>query len=883
MNADMNWKRKLPFWVQAISRKRDLDADMAEEMRSHIELQTQENLDAGMAPDEARYAALREFGWAESIKETCREQRGVLWLEQFVQDVCYGLRTLRKNPGFTAVAAATLALGIGVNTAIFSIISSVLFSPLPFPDPDSLVEINESHCQEPRMAEHGVLVSNYRDWRAASRSFSYMGMYHYNLFSLTEGGQTRSVDGCRCSAEMLPALGVAPLLGRGLLEEDEKAGCVAVVGYDLWRRWFGSETNLTAKTLLVNTQRVEIVGVMPQGFNFPPRAELWMPLSGTGTHSAFNDGGFKIGSVIGRLGPGVSLAQAQSEMDGIARNLGARFPSSSQDCGARVSSLHAEMIARIRPTLPILAAVALFILLIACANLGNLLLSRCLVREKELAIRAAVGAGNGRLVRQLMAESLLLSFMGAAAGLVAVVLSRGVWSAWVGPHWPRFAHIRIDATALWFTLAAAVLTGLLCGMAPAWRVWRADLHERLKQGGQRSASDPSIGWLRSGLVVVQVSLALVLLIGAGLALRSTYYLLHFGLKADPRRVLVVEVSLPKERYSDEAARLGFFEQAIARLNAWPSVEAVGAASFIAFRNGVNVPIVLEDRPEGEDAPARWTMACTVSPGFLDTIGVPLVRGRELNLQDRKGCPNVAVVEETMARRCWPGMDPLGKRFACRQGQGHTSWITVVGVVRDLRPGGLESGRHAGYYVPCQQSANVKTLVVRTAVDPAQMAFRIQSLFREVDRSVPAPKVETLYHLLDDGASGTRLLATLLAVFAGLALVLAGVGIYGVVAYAVTQRTHEFGVRMALGAQKTQVVSLVLKWGARMALAGIALGLVLAWVLTGLMAGLVEGVSPRDAITFMAVPWFLLAFALLGCCIPALRASRADPISVLRNE
>ena len=385
-----------------------------------------------MAPEEARYAALREFGWAESIKETCREQRGVLWLEQFVQDVCYGLRTLRKNPGFTAVAAATLALGIGVNTAIFSIISSVLFSPLPYPDPDSLVEVNETHCNEARMAEHGVLVSNYRDWRAASRSFVYMGMYYYNLFSLTEGGQTRPVDGCCCSAEMLPALGVAPLLGRGLLEEDEQAGCVAVVGYDLWRRLFGSETNLTVKTLLVNTQRVDIIGVMPEGFNFPPRAELWMPLRGMGTNSAFNDGGFKIGSVIGSLGPGVGLAQAQSEMDGIARNIGARFPNSGRDCGARVSSLHAEMIARIRPTLPILTAAALFILLIACANLGNLLLSRCLVREKELAIRAAVGAGNGRLIRQFMAESLLLSFMGAAAGLVAVVLSRGVWLAWAG-------------------------------------------------------------------------------------------------------------------------------------------------------------------------------------------------------------------------------------------------------------------------------------------------------------------------------------------------------------------------------------------------------------------------------------------------------------------
>ncbi len=854
---------------------------MAEELRSHIEMQTRENIEAGMTPEEARCAALCRFGSVESVKETCREHRGVLWLDQFLHDVRYGARMLRKNPGFTAVAVATLALGTGANTAIFSIIAAVLLQPLPYPDSDRLVELNQSHRKDAVLAEYGVSVPNYRDWRGISRSFTHLGIDFHDDFWLMEGEQLRPVRGRYLSAEVLPTLGVAPLFGRELLEEDEKAGGVVVLGYDLWRRLFAAETNLTGKSIVVNTQRVQVVGVMPPGLNFPSRTELWMPLPENRPES--HNRGWTLGHVIGRLKPGVSIAQAQAEMDSIGRQLEAQYPKENQDWGIRVTSLRGKMIAPIRPALPILIGVAVFILLIACANLGNLLLSRTMARQKELAIRAAVGAGNGRLIRQLLTESLLLSFLGAAAGFVAALWSRGLWSAFVGPDLPRFAVIKLDSIVWWFTLAVAVFTGLLCGLVPAWRLWWTDLHETLKEGGQRSATGRSGGWLRSGLVVAQVSLALVLLIGAGLALKSVYYLLHPGLQADPRKVLVLDISLPKARYPEDTQRLEFFEQLITRLRAWPTVEAAGAASFIAFGSGMSSRIVLEDRPEGPDAPARWTFSCDVSPDFFRTVGVPLVQGRELRVEDRKGAPEVALINETMAKRYWPGENPLGKRFAGGHGPDHESWVTVVGVVRDLRPGGVESGRRAEYYCCWYQRSYINTLVVRTAIEPAKMTAQIQALLREMDKSIPTPDVLTLGELLDDLANYVRTLSRLLVFFAGLALVLAVVGIYGVIAYTVTQRTHEFGVRMALGAQKAQVVLLVLKWGGRMALAGTALGLVLAWVFTRLMVGLVEGVSPRDATTFVAVPWLLLAFAMVGCYVPACKASRVAPMSALRNE
>ncbi len=868
----MNWWQKSLTTIRALFREKELDADMVEELRSHIEMQTRENMDAGMKPVEARRVARLQFGGMESIQETCREERGMLLLEQLIQDLHYGLRTLRKIPGFTAVAVATLALGIGVNTAIFSILSAVLLQPLPYPKPEELVQLDQSSRKDAVLSEYGVSVPNYRDWRALSHSFAYLGIHFYDDFWITEGEQLRPVRARYVSAEVIPALGATPILGRNFSEEDEKAEGVAVVGYDLWRHALAGKTNLADVTIIVNNRRLQVVGVMPPGFNFPARMELWLPLPAS--KKEFQNRRWTLGGVIGRLKPGVSVAQAQAEMDAIARQLETQYPQ-NKDWGIRVTSLHDKAIASIRPALPILVGVALFVLLIACANLGNLLLSRSLARQKELAIRAAVGAGTGRLIRQLLTESLLISLVGGAAGFLAVLWTCGLWSGLVAPHLPRFTVIRIDFNVWWYTLGVTVLTGLGCGLIPAWRIWRTDLQERLKEGGQRSMAERSGCWLHSGLVVSQVSMALVLLIGAGLALRSVYHLLHPGLNVDPNKVLVVDIQLPKASYPEDAQRLQLFEQLKERMRAWPTVEASGAASFIAFGSGMQSRMSLKDRPND---PPRWTFSCDVSPDFFRAIGIPLLRGRGLTDQDRKGSPPVALINETMARRYWPGEDPIGKQFG-----GQDQWITVIGVVRDLRPGGIESARRAEYYNCWYQHSFINSLVVRTSDDPVKVISQVRALFHDLDKTLPAPETQRLSELLDDLASDTRALLVLLAVFAGLAVVLAVVGIYGVIAYAVTQRRHEFGIRMALGAKKADVVLLVLKWGGRLALTGTALGLLLAWACTRLMTSLIEGISPRDAITFLSVPWILLIFAFLGCYIPARKAAWADPLVALRYE
>ena len=663
----MNTLRAFWWKLRSVWQRREVKREIDEELRFHLDQGTAQNVATGMSPEVAAREARKRFGNLQSLREDCRDVRGASFSEAVVQDVRFGLRMLRKNPGFTTVAALTLALGIGVNTATFSIVGAVLLRPVPFPDPDRLVELNESHRKDALLAAYGVSLPNFRDWRAASRSFTHLGIHEGWEFWLTQGEQVRRVPGRNVSWELLPAMGVQPMWGRGFSPEDEKNGGVAVVGFGLWQRLFGADTNLTGKTIVVNDQRQTVIGVMPPGFRFPHGTELWLPLlESRSTSDPLRSRGYRLSGVIGRLKPGVSVRQAQAEMDGLARRLEDQHRNENEDWGIRVSSLHSKMIESVRPALPVLIGVAVCILLIACANLGNLLLSRAITRQKELAIRASVGAGRWRLARQLITESLVLSLLGGTVGFVAVLWCHGLLARLVAPHLPRFAEIKMDVPVFLFSLLVVALTGLLCGLAPVWQIWRADLNGILKESGHRASTDRGGSWLRSGLVVTELALAVVLLIGAGLALRSVHYLLHPGLDVTPGQVLALEVELPKSRYPADAQRLGFYEQLLTRIRALPNVEAAGSASFLEFAGGMRSPMVLEGISDGPDAPARWTWSCAVSPDFFRTLRLPLLQGRDLAAEDRKGTPEVAVISETMARRYWPGENPIGKRFAGRQ-------------------------------------------------------------------------------------------------------------------------------------------------------------------------------------------------------------------------
>ena len=799
-----------------------------------------------------------------------------------MNDLRFAFRQLLKNPGFTAVAVMTLALGIGVNAAMFSIAAAVLFRPLPYPDANRLVELNQSHRQDPVLAMYFVSGPNFTDWRAASRSFAGLGIHEWSRFWLTDEGQTRQVRGRRASADLLPTLGIQPMLGRGLLSEDEINGGVVLISYDLWQRQFGGATNLLGKTIGLNDRSHTVIGILPPHFQFPGRPEVWVPL--LENSDLMRQRNHTMGGVIGRLKPGVSLRQAQAEMDTIAGQLAKQYPAENKDWGIRVTSLRSKMTERVRPALPIMLLVAGFVLLIACANLGNLLLARAAARQKEFAVRAALGAGRGRLIRQQLTESLLLALVGGVVGWVAVLWSRSLLTALIGPHLPRFAVIQMDATVWLFTLLVTVLTGLFCGLVPAWRMSHADLNPTLKEGGHRSSSDRSGAWLRSALVVSEIALALALFIGAGLALRSVHYLLRAGLDVDPRNVLVLELPLPDTRYpAASPQRAQFFEQLLARIEMLPGVEAAGTAMFTPFSDRAQSPVALEGDPVGLDQPTRWTGSSAVSPDFFKTVGLPLLQGRGFTERDRKGAPEVAVINETMARRYWPGENPVGKRFAPGQATSHEGWITVIGVVRDLRPGGTETRRSPDYYRCSYQSPWFGTVVVRAATPATKLVPQIQSLVREQDKSLLVESVQSLDQVLDDSAADSRILANLLSFFAGLALTLAVVGIYGVVAYTVNQRTHEFGLRLALGARKTDLAMLVLNWGGRLAAVGTALGLLLAWGLARLLVGLLEGVSATDPIAFVVAALSIPTMAVLACYLPAHRAARVDPMVALRCE
>jgi putative ABC transport system permease protein len=809
-------------------------------------------------------------------------------MRTFLNDVRYGLRMLSKSPGFTLIAVFALALGIGANSAIFSVVNAMLLRPLPFPEPDRLVVIWETN---PNLGANLRLrneasPANFKDWTTQSTSFENIAAFRWDDYNLTGDDNPEQLIGHPVTVNMFDTLKTRPLIGRTFLPDEGSAGAsrVVVLSYKLWQRRFGAEPGIVNQNIMLNGESYTVVGVMPPDFAFPVAAsELWVPLSFEGERMQSRQAHFLY--TRARLKPGVTLAQAQTELDTIAARLRQQYPESNTDRGVRLVSLHEESVQQLKPALLALLGAVGFVLLIACANVANLMLARATARQREIAIRTALGASRWRVVRQLLTESVLLSLTGGALGILFAMWGVDLLLASVPKEFSLFFYgwnkIGLDKWVLAFTVGVSILTGIVFGLAPALQASKLDLNESLKEGGRTSGGSSRRG-LRSALVVAEVALALVLLVGAGLMIKSFMRLLDVRPGFEPQNLLTMQLALPEARYANDAQVLAFYGQLEERLKAQPGVEGIGFINSLPMSgSGGTSTFVFEGRPAppaGQYPEANYRIA---SLDYFSTMKIPLARGRNFNAQDRSDAPGVVIINETLARLYFQNEDPIGKRLLRPDG---TNPREIIGVVGDVKHFGLEDEAEAYIYLPLAQNAcGSLALALRSAVDPQQMAALVRREVSALDRDQPVVDIKNMEQRIAEMMSPRRLTVFLLGIFASVAMVLAAVGIYGVIAYSVTQRTHEFGIRLALGAQRGDIIRLVIGQGMWLVIIGLAVGLAGAFVVTRLLESLLFQVKPGDPLTFAAVAALLSTVALLACYIPARRATKVDPMIALRYE
>jgi putative ABC transport system permease protein len=804
-------------------------------------------------------------------------------METIWQDLRFALRTLRKKPGFALIAVVILGLGIGANSAIFTIVNAVLLRPLPYDHAERLYKLNRIKGH----AQLGTRTSplNFIEWRSQNKTFEYLGGYSTFDFNLSGDAEPEQVTGRLVSDTFFPTLGLKPMLGRNFLPEEDRKGAskVVILSQPVWARRFGSDRSVIGRTITINEQPYTVVGVMPPDIDYPDRESgLWIPFG-----NAYEDGGrgnFYV-DVIGRLKPGVTREQAQADMTVIAARLEAQFPGPNKGAGIGLVPLHQQVTGSIRPLLLILLGAVGFVVLIACANVGNLLLARAAERQRELAIRGALGASRLRIIRQLLSETVVLAFAGGLFGLLIASWTTRVLVRLAPADIPRLREIGIDPRVLLFTLGVALLTCLLCGLAPALQTSRPNLNEVLKEGGRSGSGVGS--WLRSGLVVAEIALALVLLIGGGLMVRSLWRLEAVNPGFRTEDIVTFDLTLPSPKYDREKTGL-FFQQALERISHLPGVQSVGATTSLPLSRRDNARnFTIEGRIKR--SPGDFTMARhrMVSADYFQTLGFQLVKGRLLTAEDLNGSVPVVVINESFAATYFANQDAVGKRIKMGDIEDtEFPWMTVVGVVADIKHNSLDGASQPEFYRPFlhnHDSDNRMAFVVRTAEKPESLVAGIRHEIQTLDRDQPLANVNTMEQLLGRSVASRRFSLTLLASFALLAMLLAGVGIYGVISYTVTQSTREIGIRMALGAQTRDVIKLVIGNGMILTLVGVGLGLAGAFGLTRLMTSLLFGVAPTDAGTFATVSVGLMAVALLACYIPARRATKVDPLVALRYE
>ncbi|HYL46444.1 MAG TPA: ABC transporter permease [Candidatus Limnocylindrales bacterium] len=896
----MNFGARMRSWLSAIFERSRVESEMDAELHSHLEIYVDDLVRTGVARDEALRRARLEFGGVERAKEECREARGIHFLESLGQDARYGLRTFRKPPGFAAVAILTLALGIGANAAIFSVVNAVLLRPLPFEKPGQLMALWHTPPQEsfPGVPKFAVSPANFLDWRAQSRLFEGMSAFGYGRYTITGTGRPETIRMVAATRGFFSILRAQPLLGRTFADEEDNPGRehVVVLGYGMWRSRYAGDPAIVGKNIELNGQLFAVIGVMPPGFDFPPsgdpafRTQMWKPLAWSDRERGVRDN-HNFG-VIARLKDGVTLKQGQAELDAISSRLAQQYPKDNKGWGALVVPMREELVGDARPALLILLGCVAFVLLIACANVANLLLARSLSRRKEIAVRAALGAGRRRLLQQALAETLLLALAGGALGLLFAHYGVILIVKFLAERLPRADEIGLDVWVLAFTLGVSLLTGILAGILPALRQAKTDLNLALKEGPGRAASDSAGNRTRSALVVAEVALSLMLLIAAGLLIRSLAMLRNVNPGFDPNHVVTMQITIPSTKFATPLQQVQFYDRVLERVRALPGVQSAGVIDDLPLNEeGSMQPISIEGRPVVPMADMPEVSVRVISSGYLRAMRIPLVRGRDINDSDAEARSGGILISESLAKQFWPNEDAIGKRLTLYFSPHLTR--EVVGIVSDVKLFALSDNRPApALYIPMAQLAPPEggewqsfsmSLVVRADGNPVNTVPVISSVIHELDAEVPLLGIQTMNDAMALSLAPQRFTMLLLAAFAGLALLLAAVGIYSVMSYSVSRRTHEIGIRISLGAKSVDVLLLVVRQGLLLAMAGSAIGIIGALILSRLLATLLYGVRPTDALTFVSVACLLMMVALSACLVPARRALCVDPMVALRYE